>query len=103
MTQSMEQFASLWWLWIFNASLQLTFLVIIVAILTSLLRFRSALLLHCLWLIVLAKAFLPPNIHLPADAFPWLAAALPKSVPWNVTIGNQSDEANSVARDLNAF
>lgn len=74
-----DQVAGDWWLWVFHASLQLAALIVIVAVLGALLRSRSALLMHWLWVIVLVKAFLPPYVQLSADSIPWLASALPEA------------------------
>ncbi|HVA45926.1 MAG TPA: M56 family metallopeptidase [Pirellulales bacterium] len=60
-----------WWVWIVAASWQLALLVALVAALTWLLRSASPRLRHALWLLVLAKVFLPPGLATPVSVGRW--------------------------------
>lgn len=94
MMRWIETIANSWWPWMFHSSWQLAILVVVIAISTRLLRRHSALLLHSLWLIVLAKALVPPFIRLPAESVPWLASVMPTSIAADATgVYRSSSEA----------
>ncbi len=66
-----ERITSLWWNWICNASSQLALLIVLIGILTLVLQRSSPRLRHSLWLVVLAKSFLPPSFSLPTGIGQW--------------------------------
>jgi beta-lactamase regulating signal transducer with metallopeptidase domain len=84
-----ERVATSWWEWMLVASLQITVLIGVISLVPWMLRSRSALLLHGLWLIVLAKAFFPPFILMRAESMPSLAAVMPTATMLRATNGSE--------------
>jgi beta-lactamase regulating signal transducer with metallopeptidase domain len=74
-----EPFAGNWLAWIAAASWQLAVLVLIVALVTLAARGASPRLRHALWLLVLAKVFLPPGLTTPLSVGSWALTPLLQS------------------------
>jgi beta-lactamase regulating signal transducer with metallopeptidase domain len=66
-----DHFLRTWLAWIASSSWQLALLIGFVAALTRLLRATSPRLRHALWLLVLAKVFLPPSLATPVSVGRW--------------------------------
>ncbi|HWB13558.1 MAG TPA: M56 family metallopeptidase [Pirellulales bacterium] len=66
-----NHFLETWLAWLVASSWQLALLISVVAVLTRLLRAASPRLRHALWLLVLAKAFLPPGLTTPMSVGRW--------------------------------
>jgi beta-lactamase regulating signal transducer with metallopeptidase domain len=66
-----DHFLQAWLGWIVAASWQLALLIGLVGGLTRLLRAASPRLRHALWLLVLAKVFLPPGLATPVSVGHW--------------------------------
>lgn len=65
-----------WLAWMMAASWQLALLVCIVALVAYVARATSPRLRYCLWLLVLAKVFLPPTLTTPISVGRWGVAPL---------------------------
>jgi len=73
---SLDQVSRQWLAWMTAASWQLALLVCIVAVVAYVARAASPRLRHCLWLLVLAKVFLPPTLATPISVGRWGVAPL---------------------------
>lgn len=60
-----HHWSAAWGAWMWNMSWQVALVALVVALLTRLLRRRSAVALHALWLLVLVRLVLPPSFALP--------------------------------------
>jgi bla regulator protein BlaR1 len=78
-----DSFVSLWWTWIVHSSWQLAVLICLAAALTRILRFAPARLRHCIWLLILIKVFLPPNLSHPFAIGQWGIGPLWQSIHQN--------------------
>ena len=66
-----DTFVERWWAWVVPATWQLAFFILLVIGITWVLQHRSARLRHSLWLLVLIKVFLPPELTLPISIGHW--------------------------------
>lgn len=66
-----------WCDWMLQISWQVALLVFILTVVTRLLRQRSAVLLHALWLLVLLRLVLPPDFSIPTGWGWWVLPARP--------------------------
>ena len=83
-----EQISRLWLGWIAAASWQLALLVCLVAGIAHLAQKASPRLRHALWLLVLAKAFLPPAMTSPVSIGRWGVSPLLSAVgAWDLDSG----------------
>jgi beta-lactamase regulating signal transducer with metallopeptidase domain len=71
-----DDFLQAWLAWLAASSWQLALLISAVAVLTRLLRATSPRLRHALWLLVLAKVFLPPGLATPVSVGRWVVGPL---------------------------
>jgi beta-lactamase regulating signal transducer with metallopeptidase domain len=73
---ALDHFARSWLAWILSASWQLALLVSVVAIVNVGFRAASPRLRHALWLLVLAKVFVPPSLTTSVSVGRWVVAPL---------------------------
>ena len=67
----LQRFADSWWHWITASSWQIALLVVLIAVAVRASSKLSPKLHYSLWLLVLAKAFLPPSLTLPTGIGSW--------------------------------
>jgi beta-lactamase regulating signal transducer with metallopeptidase domain len=73
---TLDHASRLWLAWMIAATWQLALLVCIVALVGNIARATSPRLRYCLWLLVLAKVFLPPTLTTPISIGRWGVAPL---------------------------
>lgn len=83
--EGFHSWSAAWGAWMWSMSWQVALVVVVVAVLTRLLRQRSAVTLHALWLLILVRLVLPPSFALPTGWGWWClparqsAGALPET------------------------
>ena len=107
-----DRFESLslgWCDWMLQISWQVALLVAILTLVTRLFRQRSAVFLHALWLLVLLRLVLPPDLSIPTGWGWWLlpprVASAPHATPEvaaarvdEAPLGNSSQQNSSVGK-----
>jgi beta-lactamase regulating signal transducer with metallopeptidase domain len=85
-----DQVSRQWLAWMLSGSWQLALLVCIVAVVTHVAQAASARLRYGLWLLVLAKVFLPPGLETPLSVGRWAVAPLLATTGLSPTVTDAS-------------
>jgi len=96
---ALARLADAWWNWAVAASWQIALLVCVIGVLTLLLRDASPRLRHGLWLLVVAKAFLPPTLTAFWGVGSWGVAPV-RNLDWPAAVAGsevENHDATAVA------